>query len=66
MTDNIRQPQNVKIVSQIYLDASILKRQEIEDQLQWTTIRNWPMANRLVTQSMSSRDFIKRGHVGCI
>jgi len=65
MTDNIRQPQNVKIVCQIYLDANILKRQEIEDQLQWTTSRNWPMANRLVTQSMSSRDLIKRGHVGC-
>ena len=66
MTDIIRQPQNVKIVSQIYLDANILKRQEIEDQLQWTTSRNWPMVNRLVTQSMSSSDLIKRGHVGCI
>ena len=66
MTDNIRQPQNVKIVSQIYLYANILKRQEIEDQLQWTTSMNWPMANRLVTQSMTSRDLIKRGHVGCI
>ena len=33
MTDDIRQPQNVKIGSQIYLDANILKRQEIEDQL---------------------------------
>jgi len=31
MTDNIRRPENVKIVSQIYLDANILKRQEIED-----------------------------------
>jgi len=60
MTDNIRRPQNVKIVRQIYLDANILKRQEIEDQLQWTTSRNWPMANRLVTQSMTSHDLVKR------
>jgi len=54
MTDKIRRPENVKIVSQIYLDANILKRQEIEDQFRWTTIRNWPMSNRLVTQSMTS------------
>jgi len=47
MTDNIRWPQNVKIVTQIYLDANILKRQEKEDRFQWTTSRNWPMANRL-------------------
>jgi len=60
MTDNIRRPKNVKILSQIYLDANILKRQEIEDQLQWTTSRNWPMANRLVTQSMMSHDLVKR------
>jgi len=60
MTDNIRRPKNVKIVSQIYLDANILKRQEIEDQLQWTTSKNWSMANRLVTQSMTSHDLVKR------
>jgi len=60
MTDNIRRPENVKIVSQIYLDANILKRQEIEDQFQWTTIKNWPMSNRLVTQSMTSHDLVER------
>jgi len=60
MTNNIRRPENVKIVSQIYLDAHILKRQEIEDQFQWTTIRKWPMSNRLVTQSMTSHDLVKR------
>jgi len=47
-------------VSQIYLYAHILKRQEIEDQFQWTSSRNWPMANRLVTQSMTSHDLVKR------
>jgi len=60
MTHNIWRPENVKIVNQIYLDANILKRQEIEDQFQWTTSRNWPMANRMVTQSMTSHDFVKR------
>jgi len=44
----------------VVLGASILKRQEIEDQLQWTTSRNWPMSNRLVTQSMTSHDLVKR------
>jgi len=34
---------------QIYLDANILKRQEIEDRFQWNTSRNWPMAIRSVT-----------------
>ena len=64
MTDNIRRPEIVKIVSQIYLDANILKRQEIEDQFQLTTIRNWPMSNRLVTQSMTSHDLVKRASHG--
>ena len=60
MTDYIRPPQNVKIVSQIYLDANILKRQEIEYQFQWITSRNWPMASRLVKQSMTSHDLVKQ------
>jgi len=60
MTDNIRRPENVKIVSQIYLDANILKRQEIQDQFQCTTIRNWFMSNRFVTQSRTSHDLVKR------
>jgi len=60
MSDNIGWPQNVKIVSQIYLSANILKRQEIKDQFQWTSSRNWLMANRLVTQSMTSHDLVKR------
>ena len=50
----------MKILSQVYLYANILKRQEIEDQFQWTSSRNWPMANRLVTKSMSSHDLVKR------
>ena len=60
MTDNIGWPQYVKIVSQIYLYANILKRQEIEDQFQWTSSSNWPMTNRLVTKSMTSHDLVKR------
>jgi len=32
------------------------KRLEIETWYQWTTNRKWPVANRLVTWSMTSRD----------
>ena len=59
MTNIIRWPQNVKIVIQMYLDANILKRQQINDRFKWTTTRNWPMANRLVTESMTSHDLVK-------
>ena len=56
MTDNIRRPENVKIVSQIYLYANILKRQEIQDQFQWTTSRNSEVLSSLFLTSKTRVD----------
>ena len=43
VTDILTWPRKAKIVTQLYLDANILKRQETKDRFQWTTTRNWPV-----------------------
>jgi len=46
---------SVTTVNTQYLDANISKRFEIETWYQLTTNRKWPMADRMMTSSMTSR-----------
>jgi len=42
-------------MTQIYLDANILKRLQTEARLEWTTSWKWHTANRMVMWSITSR-----------